>query len=153
MCFSFVCLFISKRKKSRRRTCRKRTRREFSSIIGMRQVRAEKRKHVEKGKRKEIRGDEREGVFRVPGKPMILKEGRMRTKRRNEATKSKASTLHCVADPAFPPCDGVNSSFALFYFSCATRQFFGGLQLSCLFIVILSMFAKRALSHILLISE
>lgn len=66
----------------------------------------------------------------------------MRTKRRNEATKSKASALHCVADPAFPPCDGVNSSLALFYFSCATRRF-GDLQLPCLFIVFLPVFAKR----------
>jgi len=64
--FLVYMLVYLEAKKSRRRTCRKRTRREFSSIIGMRQVRAEKRKHVERGKRKEIRGDERERVFRVP---------------------------------------------------------------------------------------
>lgn len=46
----------------------------------MGQVREEKRKHAEKRKRRGIREDEkereREGGLRVPGKPMILKEGR-----------------------------------------------------------------------------
>lgn len=110
-------------------------------------ARREKRK---RGKRVGKKGREGENALRVPGKPMILKEGRedAHSKRRNEATKSKASALHCVADPGVSPRrDGVNPSVprvspAFSYFSYVSA----GLRFPCLFACISANVCRTARS-------